>query len=80
MQTLNENTKRILKKETGLSYEEIEKLSQEEIENSLSKKIGKKLKLKILKRGIIPRGSVYLMLDRILYPGWLHRKFKKFFG
>lgn len=62
---LNEISKKSIKKQTGLSWNQIVCMDIEELDKAIEKKIGKKLSFpKKLDSRLSGRGSVYLALNR----------------
>jgi hypothetical protein len=67
MHVLNEQSRKSILHNTGLTVEEISSMSLEEAELELEQKIGKKLFFRISKNPLlVGRGSVYLDLGRLM--------------
>ena len=83
MKKLRKETKKIISKNVGLEFSEIAKKDAEYTEKHIEKKIGKTLEYKgTLNKGprlggLIPRGNVFVQLNRFIPKGYIEKRLSK---
>ena len=74
MHQLNINTKASINRTVGLDFERLQKMSAEEIDAFIEKRIVKRLKPAKALKGMISRGSVFLVGNRLVSSDYIDRR------